>query len=449
MVTSLLAFRVGLFEEHVEEASFLYSQRRHLLQIEASSWRDLARFEQRLELHIDALLIGADLALGICRRRAAEGDPGEIYAATSVFCRQRQAALLSEVLGRIDTADPESIAAVADALKYELPQDWSPFVEKALVRQNPRLAPLLATACGYRRIPCAKVLAELLPLRAGGSRAIVRALGRLRSQAAEQVLRRCLADEDPSVRAEALVSLLRTGLDEPLRGHYLVAQKESWPRIALGLGGDASALHALMQPVASGHMDINALHAIGLLGVPGSLRYLCDILGEPALADAAAQAMNWICGADLFEPVFVEEPVNEDELFPRELKVWRQYRDAPRAADGKPFGTSTSKLSTDPARWNRWFKDNASRFDPNWRYRRGLPYSPHVLVQTLASDATDARLRRLTAHELVIRYGCDIPFETDMPVRHQLAAIGRITDWVKDRADAFQAGRWYLNGQLQ
>ena len=449
MAISLLAFRVGMFEEHVEEASFLYSQRRRLLQAETSPWRDVARFEHRLELHIDALVVGADLALDVCRRLAAEGDAGELYAATSVFCRQRRAMLVSEVLGRIDAASPEAIAAVADALKYELPHDWSSFVETALLRQDPRLAPILATACGYRRIPCANALTDLLPLRAGGSRAVVRALGRLRSRAAEPVLRQCLVGDDPSIRAEALVSLLRIGLDEPLRSHYLVSQVESWPRIALGLGGDVSALHALMQPLASGQMDVNAVHAIGLLGVAGSLRYLCELLGEPALADAAAQALNWICGADLYEDVFVEETVDEDELFPRELKAWRQYREAPRAADGKPFGESRRKLSIDPIRWTHWFNDNGARFDLNSRYRSGLPYSPERLMQTLGLAGTDARLRRLSAHELVIRYGCDVPFEIDMPVTHQVAAIARIADWVKERADVFQPGRWYLHGRVQ
>ena len=116
MAISLLAFRMGMFEEHVEEASFLYSQRRRLLQAETSPWRDVARFEHRLELHIDALVVGADLALDVCRRLAAEGDAGELYAATSVFCRQRRAMLVSEVLGRIDAASPEAIAAVADEI---------------------------------------------------------------------------------------------------------------------------------------------------------------------------------------------------------------------------------------------------------------------------------------------------------------------------------------------
>ena len=447
MATSIQAFRTGLYEEHVDEISFLYSQRRHLLSETSLAWRDLAPFERRLELHLDALVIGADLAGSVCHRSATE-DAGRVFAAVSLLCRLRRAAQLSEVISKVDGGDDDSLVALGDALKYELPTEWVSFLERALVRQDARLLPGLATACGYRRIPCDSTLVELLGLRPAASRSIVEALGRLRSPSARSALLQCLRDDDASLRSEALLALLRIGVEPPVRACYLVAQTEAWPRLALGLAGDAAALRVLMHP-AGGHPDAAGIHAVGLLGMPRSVPYLCECLSDPALAEVAAQALNWICGADLYEDVLVEEPVNEDEMFPREIEAWREHGVRPQTLDGRSFGTVERKLTTDAGRWSEWIRGNARHFDADCRYRGGNLYSPKALVQSLSRPDTDKRLRELIGHELVIRYGCDVPMESDMPVVLQFEAIRRMAAWVTERENRFVPGGWHLNGRPQ
>jgi hypothetical protein len=447
--TSLHALRVGLFEEHLEEASFLHAQRCSMRGDPGGSWLRTAAFERRLDLHLDALVVGGDLALQVCRERACSSDAGELHAAASVFCRQRRADLLSELLHRLDFDDIDRVQAVSEALRSELPQDWTPFIAKALARADSRLLPVLAAAVGYRRLPVGRLLAEAMERGPAHPMAIIDALGRLRERRAESCLRRMLDDAEPRVRAAALIALLRCGFDEPLSARYLLAQREDWPQLALGLGGDRSAAHVLIQAVTSGRAGVPGLLALGLLGLPGSLRCLFECLAQPALAAAAAQAMNWICGADLYDDVFVAEAIDEDELFQRELKAWRQYREVPRAANGQPFGSSKTTLSVDPDRWKAWFTDNLRRFDAAMRYRRGRLYSPLTLVADLRHPDTDGRLRELTAHELVIRFDCDIPFEVDMSVCEQLQALDRMTDWADAHADDFPPGRWHFSGQPQ
>ena len=75
MDTSTRAFQIDLYLEHLEEAAFLYEQRKVLRKNAEFSWRAIADFEERLEAHIDALVVGAGLALEICRKRAVEGEP--------------------------------------------------------------------------------------------------------------------------------------------------------------------------------------------------------------------------------------------------------------------------------------------------------------------------------------------------------------------------------------
>ena len=95
MATSLRQFNIELYEEHLEEAAALYEQRLALVDDPELSWLDLDDYDERLEAHLDALVIGAELALDVCREQVASGDAGSLYAAVSVFCRQGRKDLVS------------------------------------------------------------------------------------------------------------------------------------------------------------------------------------------------------------------------------------------------------------------------------------------------------------------------------------------------------------------
>ncbi|MBC7994490.1 MAG: hypothetical protein H7Z15_14770 [Rhizobacter sp.] len=447
MSTSLNAFRSGLYEEHLEEISFLYTQTRFLREGE-QPWQRAVNFEHRLEMHLDALVVGGTFALNVCRRRALDGDAGELFGAVSLYCRQEQPALMAAVLKQIDPADEAQMTAVATALKYEMPQSWVTFVEQALTRGDHRLVPLLASACGYRRIDCGAALLAALKRSEQPPIELVQALGRLHKRDAEADLKALLARDLPALQSEVLLALLQLGDGSALNAHYLVAQQHDWPHLALALGGDAGACNVLMPNPASGRVSRSSLLALGLLGVPSTLRHLYECLAIPPLAEPAAQAMNWITGADLYEEAYVPAAVDEDELFPKELKAWRQYKEAPKAADGRPFGSGQRKLSTAPADWKQWFAANLQRFDAQLRYRRGIPLGPQQLVSDLAAPTTDNLLRHWSALELAIRYRYEQPFETDMPVAAQVRAIQAMNRWLAADARAFVPGAWYFDGRL-
>src|SRR5215472_6938612 len=121
-----LDFNAGLYEEHLEEASFLYQQRVALYHNPSVTWLNVGEFEERLDAHIDGLVVGDKLALGVCKTRASEGDFGELFAAICVFCRQNERDLVLAALDQLDPADAEKAAAIGDAFKYELPDAWFP-----------------------------------------------------------------------------------------------------------------------------------------------------------------------------------------------------------------------------------------------------------------------------------------------------------------------------------
>ncbi|ACB36324.1 conserved hypothetical protein [Leptothrix cholodnii SP-6] len=449
MATTLRAFHVGLYEEHLEDLSFLHEQRGALLRKPGQPWQDLAALEARMEEHLDALVVGDTLALDVCRRRAAEGDVGELHAAVCICCRQKQSGLLAVVLRDLDMADPQKAAAVADALIHEMPDDWAPFIGQAIERRDARLTPLLASVTGRRRLPFGPQLVQALRNHghAAGLERIVDALGLLGEPGVQGLLQACTRSEHPAVRDAALDALLRLGVAPPPLGE---PGGDTFPQaLRTALAGDRHTARALAAAAQAGRATASDLLALGLLGDPGSLRALHDSLARPELAESAALALHWVSGAPLVQAVFVAEEVNEDALIGNELQAWHRYREAPKRPDGRPYGETVDKLSTEQAQWKQWFSEHAARFDPALRYRSGRPCSPAVLLANLADPQADARLRCAAARELAVRYGCDRPFEADMRVARQCQAIEAIGRWVAGPGAGFEPGQWVFAGRPQ
>lgn len=449
MATSIKTFKIELYQEHLEEASFLYEQRLRLLRDPEISWRDVGEFEDRLEAHIDALVVGEELALQVCKQRSVEGDFGELFAAICVFCRQTRANLLAEVFRTLDYEDNDKRRAVGDALKYEFPDAWKDYCAQSLLRPQATLTPIIAHLCGYRRFQLGELLHQLLSANAIKNKdSLIWAIGRLRAGYASETLWRFLQHEQELACSAALLALLRLGDQRALQSCYLLVQTKRWPYIYFGLGGGRSVVSLLKDAIINGRSNQDCLLALGLLGDLTALSSLHACLTDPNLAESAALSLNLITGADLYEEVFIPDEIDEDELFEHELKAYREANKVPTRADGKPFGTTIVRLSLDPEAWKHWFSVNASRFQAEYRYRHGKLYSPACLLETLASEKSPYRLRELAYEEFVIRYGIDVPFEADMPVYQQIAVINDLSAWVNENNVRFQAGHWYFAGRL-
>jgi len=441
-------FDLELYAEYLEEAAFLYQQRLSLLRDPEIGWTEIRAFEERLEAHIDGLVVGGEPALEVCTARAVEGDAGELFAAVCVFCRQRRSNHLSDVLRALDADDSAKLVAVSDALKYELPDEWHSYVVKALARANACLTAVLAPVVGYRRMELSQVLVQAMSATPHDVSAdIVAALGRNPSAEAAGALARCLSDASAEVRSAALVSLLRSESQDALLTFACSGEVQGWQRIAIGLGGNDAAVPQLISTIETNHGDRDCVIALGLLGDPKSLQTLYDSLKKPELAEAAALALDWITGAHLMESTFIPEEVREDELTPRELEAWRESKKAPVRGDGTAFGQNVTRFSRDKEAWKRWFREHASTLDPGLRYRNGKPYAPGCLLENLADQRSDHVIRRYAAEELTIRYGCDVRFEVDMPVLQQFKALREISAWIDANAGRFRPGLWYFAGK--
>jgi uncharacterized protein (TIGR02270 family) len=431
---------VGVYLEHLEEASFLYQQRLSLLQDRELGWRDLDDFEERFEAHVDALVLGEELALRICKQQVVHGDFGELHAAVRVFCREDRKGLVNAVIEALDPQDDERVKAVADALCHELPATWQRTVVERLTIRHPLFTRVAARALGYRRLPAAGELLEAL--RKAEEWAVpdlIWALGRLGvSSARTPLFTTYLGHESEAIRAAASVALLRIGETATLQVCAGLARSHPWALLSIGLGGSKSNLGLLSEIAASEAVSAECLLALGLLGEISAIEPLLYHLGEATYAEAASIALSLITGADLFEEVILLEEIDEQELFEDELEGERSYA----AAE-----TLVSRISQQPDVWREWWHRNQSRFKPGARYRNGRPYGPDCLLENLASRQSPGIVRRFASEELTIRYGCRVPLEADMFVERQIKALAEIAAWVDKNRDAFQPGQWYLAGR--
>jgi uncharacterized protein (TIGR02270 family) len=439
-------FLSRLYEEYLEEASFLFGQRRTLYKNPEITWKKIAEFEERLEAHIDGLVVGDKMALEVCARRAAEGDFGELYAATCVFCRQDQRDRLLALLDQLDPADTEKAGAIADALKYELPDAWALDFLTLLASGDPKLAPILARAFGYRRFQCGPQLVRAMKrCTATALPEIVWALGRIAYRTASGPLLDFLTSEDEPLRSVAAIALARIGESATADSCLSQARSKTWPLVPLGLFGGRSAVDVLMQH-AEKDVGTDCLTALGLLGDPVIVPLLIGKLTEPKSAVSAAIALRCLTGAGLSETVFVPDEINEDELFEAEREQLKQGKPLGRG-DGRPFGSTVTRLSQNPKEWDRWWEANACRFTSGVRYRNGGLFSPGRLIEMLTDECTPHQLRGYCSEELATRYENDFGIETDMPVGRQLTKLGEAGIWSQTGSTRFQEGEWYFAGR--
>ncbi|MFQ5560026.1 MAG: HEAT repeat domain-containing protein [Nitrospinota bacterium] len=411
-------FSAELFQEHLEEASFLYEQRIGLLNDPEVTWLDIEEFENRFEGHIDALVTGENSAIELCKEQANEGDFGELHAAVRVLCRQNKKDLVFEILDNLDPENVEAIQAVADALKCDIPKEWeNDFVDK-FSQGDQKLIPIFANVAGYRRWPVGKKLLESLQKNPQHPPIIIWALGRLREQDASRLLLNYLKDEDDSVCSAAGMALLRMGSQQVLKSCANEAQAKDWPLVLLGLSGNRSTISVLVKRASGEKPCPDAMVALGLMGDISAIDVLMSGLNNEETADKSAIALNIITGANLFEDAFIPEKLEEDELFEEELESFKAGK-PPVQQNGEPMGAEVTRASQNPVEWKNWWKENKPRFAANIRYRSGKPYSQECLLETLESEFTPHIFRRFTNEELVIKYKPEFCFEVDMPVRQQ------------------------------
>ena len=426
-------FLTNLYKEHLAELSFFYTQRQYLLSQQKTdlSWIDLKKIEGRIEPHIDALYIGGEKALEVCQKQSIEGDFGELYASCCIFCRQKRLDLIYDAIEKTDSDDREKIIAITSALNFELPELWQDEVKSMLSSRNQIIASIAAEVCGYRRIRAEKELIKYLSQHQKNNPdpIFIRALGRMPDRKhftseIQSILIPLIKHENEIIRYESSLSLLRSGIDCMCDFFETDRCCTDLPLIPATLSNNVQCIKFIVDLAEQGISSPEHLIALGLIGNMKAINILLEYLSDKDLAETAAISLNLVTGADLFEEIFIPETIDEDLLFDDELE--RLKKGEALYPPGEEPGTKEMSLSKNIEDWKYWLKEKKDHFLSEKNYRLGKPYDSVCVFETIQSPNSINVFRQLAYEELVIRFGIDIPFETDMFVKQQNIAIKQL-----------------------
>ncbi|MBI2379769.1 MAG: hypothetical protein HYV16_03315 [Gammaproteobacteria bacterium] len=425
MSHALAAFYAGLHREHLDTGGFLYESWELTLKQPCLDLARLAELEQRLEAHVDALVLAGEAALPALRE-AHGGEPGARYLAARTLCRLGQAGELRDLMTALGEAGPAEQLAVLRGLDEDMPTAWSESLGRNLGTAEPALRPFYLRLAARRRLALPADWPIWWAESADCREALAFAAGRM--PGADAVLERLAAGEASGGLARAMARAGR--LSDVLR-----VQPPPHPEALLHLAIAGS--EAAFDTLAGQSSQPAALVALGLLGDTRALPLLLSLLPEPALGGAAAWGLRLITGLAPWERVFLPEAVQPALLFPEEGRRYHELGEVPRSADGRPFGQNVERLSRDPTRW----REAMPAFTPGLRYRAGQPATPGALLAPLIEAFWPQELRRLALDELAARHGWDGGGEADMPVQ----ALRRRQDAWRQELEALphSAGAWH------
>jgi hypothetical protein len=419
------SFQTKLIRLQLDEASFLYDQRRYLLNHDQLSWVDVKQNEKRFLKHLWALEQLSE-GRGIDIEELIE-DAGALHTAVCLFCRQGHFDRLGRLIEKVDWTNDDVFWAAADGLKWEAPDTWRNRLVRVFSRHKTRGIDLLSLVFGYRRWslrPIFQLLDNGLPM----SRALIRAVGRSGGAEGIDRLKEVILSDDDSLKTDASIALLRWGSFDHVKDVHPYSDPNHWAWLPLGLLG-RSGIQERLESLVDTAPSAETLLTLGLLGRPSAVERIIPHTAHEELGKYASSALQLITGRNLFETVFIPDKIDLDVLTEEEQA--RFHQGEPVYGEGKTPGDTVERISKDPCQWQRFWDENRFRFNPKIPYRLGKPYSPIAPLNTLLSPHFASFVRALAYEETVIRHGVNLVFETDFLVEEQQ----RILSTFKQRRD--------------
>ncbi|WP_164012411.1 TIGR02270 family protein [Pyxidicoccus trucidator] len=402
------------YEEHLDEAAFLWSQWERALVAPDYVLHEVLADEERLLARMDALRLGGATVAEQLLVPALQSDEAErLSAAALVLLTEETPAGGGEaVRTALDSAEPPALAAIRRALEVLDTRALPAWVPDLLERNEAPLQALGLEVMRVHGVDPGPRLSRLLDHAAPQVlAAALRASGRLGHRVELGVLARALDAPLPEVRDAAI----EVGLLQGRRAAWAACQQAvearaprlRLPALLLALGGDERDLERLRRLLAEPEHRPDALWALGFSGRVSSAGACLEWLADPRCAPLAAEALGAITGLRL-EGSFVmkaEEPGEEEDDPDKDL--------SPRPEDALPRPHAGAVAA--------WWSEHRKQFEPERRYLHGRPFTPALLQEALVE--APMRRRQALALELTLRSRGAFWPPTQAPGPRQLAAL--------------------------
>jgi uncharacterized protein (TIGR02270 family) len=384
----------NIVQRHLEDAAFLWQFRHRVVLSAEYTLDDLAELDERLQAHLDGLLIAVEYGWQLDAKALEENGPGAVFAATWLLLKQGEA---DKVIAFVEkhAQQPQFYSALLAAFGRVAPASLQGIVRSLLIFPSGRIKQLGIEACFAHGVHPGKFLAS------------------------------CLAEEDAALCISAIRGCATLGLIEyapaiaSLLGHDQTEVRVSAAGALLLLGDRGNALRVLSELVGAAAFTeevatvlvravsvpratelLKALAArpkgISLLiktiagnGDPYYAPWLLSQMRKPLVARLAGYAFEAITGVDIRRSASAKAP------------------------DGQPSGPTddppdhdiaideqTDLPWPDVAKLNQWWGQNQHRWQAGARYLLGHPLSGVACIETLKQG--NQRQRALACRQLCL-----------------------------------------------
>lgn len=107
-----------ILEEHIEELGFLWEQRKDALGSSECTSSDVAELEERIQAHLQGILVGGEDAVLLLHERLAGDDPEIVFAAVFALLRIDTEDSARLVIEAFLQAEEDRLQAIGEALSH-------------------------------------------------------------------------------------------------------------------------------------------------------------------------------------------------------------------------------------------------------------------------------------------------------------------------------------------
>ena len=411
--------RWDLYEEHLDEAAFRWSQWEQALDAPDYTLEEAAELEEHVVAHVDGLVLGGEPVAERLLVPALADEPERVVAAALALLQADAPFGPAAVLAALPGAEPPALTALRRAFELA-PTPASPTDFPALLKKEDAVPELLALvldtlgAHGLATAPlCSPFLTHPEPLVAA---AALRAASRTRLPLEPAQLSRALEADEPALRDAAILAGLMGGYRAAWAACQSAVESRApggrLPLLLLGMSGDERDVKRLLDLLPNEKLRPQVLFALGFSGRVAAADACVELMRHKPVAALAGEAFSAITGLRIAEE-YAAPREEEDEALPP-LKE----EDLDADLSSKP---EDSLPQPQPERVAAWWQQERQRMDAKQRYLAGQPFTPRALLDALAS--APMRRRHALALELELRGRGAIQVPTRTFMTQQLAAL--------------------------
>jgi uncharacterized protein (TIGR02270 family) len=413
---------MDILEEHLDEATFLWSQWERALLSPAFALSDTAELEERLLAHLDGLVAGGEIAAGELLLPALETDEAErISSAAFALLAGGGKRELEETLAVLDGGDEVQRHGVGRALELSEREGLDAALRKRLTADDKALRVTAFQVLAFRRAAPAETRLEWL-YRDDAEQvlAALRDARPLPRDVIQTVLPQLLVDPRPGVREAAIMAGLVSGARSAWKACRKVAEEGGAGRrqclLVLALGGEAQDAEWLVGLLGQEALRSDVLWALGFSGQAIAAEACLKWMSDAKVAALAGEAFSAITGLKL-EGAYREPPQEgeEDGLVPLEEEdLDADLVPGPEASLPVPIREAVEG----------WWQKARKDFERGARYLRGKKASAGELLEALGREPM--RRRPVHALELAIRSKGAQGLQTRAFTRRQRAELEKV-----------------------